>query len=188
MKRRIANSNDADALNRLVNSAYRGDSSKRGWTTEADLLGGQRVDVEGLSRLLEDPTKSILVFENLETSQIHACVLLDFALEATDGDQNAAYLGMLTVDPSMQGQGLGKKMMAFASEFIQRQGRNSIIISVIQLRHELIAWYRRHGFEATGEAKPFPYGDERFGKPKRNDLHFLVFSKQLLNPMPDGKT
>lgn len=177
--KRVADVQDAEELNRLVNSAYRGDSSKKGWTTEADLLGGQRVDPIGLRETLKDETKSILIFEDKASARIVACVSLDFSSDATDGDESACYLGMLTVDPEMQALGLGKKMMSFSEEFIRSKGRSAIVISVIQLRTELIAWYQRHGFEATGKTKPFPYGDSRFGEPKRDDLLFLVFRKQL---------
>lgn len=180
LKKRFGETQDAQALNALVNSAYRGDSSRQGWTTEADFLGGQRTDEASLKSLLWDPTKSILIFENEATAEIIACVSLDFSLEATDGDASACYLGMLTVDPKIQSSGLGKQMMAYAEEVILSRSRSSIIISVIQLRHELIAWYERHGFIATGKIKPFPYGDERFGRPKRDDLHFLVFRKTLV--------
>lgn len=186
--KRLASVQDAEELNRLVNSAYRGESSKQGWTTEADLLGGQRTDVEGLKSILSNSSQSVLVFADARDSRIVACVLLDFSLDAIDGDPNSAYLGMLTVEPSMQDFGLGKQMMAYAEEVILSRGRTSIVISVIQLRHELIAWYERHGFIATGKIKPFPYGDERFGRPKRDDLHFLVFKKTLSNPAPGGRT
>ena len=178
--KRVASTEDADALNRLVNSAYRGDSSKRGWTTEADLLGGQRVDVEGLREMLAAPDKLILLFENKNTARIAACVALDFSRDATDGDESACYLGMLTVDPEMQAHGLGKKMMTYAESQTRSKGRGAIVISVIQLRTELIAWYERQGFKDLGKRKPFPYGDLRFGEPKRQDLHFRVFRKEIL--------
>lgn len=183
---RVAGVDDAEKLHRLVNSAYRGDSSKKGWTTEADLLGGQRVDVEGLREMLVDPNKSVLVFEDKISGQIAACVALDVSPEATDGDESACYLGMLTVDPERQTLGLGKKMMAYAESQTRSKGRSVIVISVIQLRTELIAWYERQGFQDTGKLKPFPYGDRRFGEPKREDLHFRVFRKALSSRASGG--
>jgi hypothetical protein len=52
-------------------------------------------------------------------------------------------------------------------------------MTVIQVRDTLIAWYERRGYSLTGETKPFPYGDDRFGRPLRNDLHFVVLEKTL---------
>lgn len=170
---------DATSICALVNSAYRGESSKRGWTTEADLLGGQRVDVEGLLEFLGTPNRSILLLKRQVTGQIAACVSLDFSLEACDGRERACYLGMLTVDPNLQTSGLGKRLMKEAEKTARDRGSEAMLISVIQLRTELIDWYRRHGYQPSGKTKPFPYGDQRFGEPKRRDLHFVLFEKRL---------
>lgn len=177
--RRVAQLEDAIELNRLVNSAYRGESSKRGWTTEADLLGGQRVDVEGLRETISHSEKTILVFEDTSHQRLIACVSLDFTSNATGGESASCYLGMLTVDPTLQASGIGKSMMSYAEEWLRLKSIKTIVISVIQLRTELIQWYERLGFQATGETKAFPYGDVRFGEPKRQDLYFRVLKKSI---------
>ena len=162
---------DAPALVALVNGAYRGDSSRAGWTTEADLLGGQRIDVEGLTGTIATPGNVILVHER-EHAPI-ACV----HLERTGED---CYLGMLTIQPTMQGAGLGRQMLEAAERRAMKHwSSREMHITVIVQRTELIAWYQRRGYRLTGERKPFPYGDQRFGLPRRNDLAFEVLRKQL---------
>ena len=168
---RPATTADAPALVALVNSAYRGDSSKAGWTTEADLLGGQRIDVEGLTETIAIPGHVILLHmqDHLPVACVH--------LERTGED---CYLGMLTVRPTRQGAGLGRQLLEAAERWaIAHWSARSMHLTVIVQRVELIAWYERHGYRRTGERKPFPYGDERFGLPRRADLAFEVLCKPL---------
>src|SRR5262245_27016447 len=163
---------DADAIVALVNSAYRGDSSRAGWTTEADLLGGQRVDVEGVIATVAAPDNVILLYE--EEDGLQGCV----QLERTGDD---CYLGMLTVRPTKQSTGLGRRLLEAAERWaVQRWSSRSMHMTVIVQRLELIAWYERRGYRRTGTRKPFPYGDQRFGLPRRTDLEFDVLSKRLL--------
>ena len=159
---------DVPALNQLVNSAYRGDSSKKGWTTEADLLGGIRTDENGLIAMLQQPTASILKYE--EAGQLTGCVYLELK-----GD--ALYLGMLTVSPDIQARGIGKKLLLAAEHYAIDHQCSRITMSVITVRHELIAWYQRRGYAPTGEKKPFP-NDPRFGLPKQF-LEFIVLEKTV---------
>ena len=171
MTTRLATAADAPALVALVNSAYRGESSKAGWTTEAELLGGQRVDVEGLTATIAAPGNVILLHER--DREPMACV----HLARTDED---CYLGMLTVRPTEQRSGLGRQLLEAAERWaIDHWSSRSMHMTVIVQRLELIAWYERHGYSRTGKSKPFPYGDERFGLPKRADLAFEVLSKAL---------
>lgn len=167
---------DIVELQKLVNRSYRGESSKKGWTTEADLLGGQRVDYEGLAALMEAPQSLILCAlskpQNAEQKQILGCVHLK-------KDENSCYLGMLTVDPELQGSGIGKKLLHESESTARSWDCRKMFMTVIHMRHELIDWYKRHGYVITGETKPFPYGDPRFGLPKRSDLSFVVLEKNL---------
>lgn len=159
---------DVPALNELVNNAYRGDTSRRGWTTEADLLDGIRTDEDGLQSLLENPTATLLTYK--KAGQLLGCVYLD-----VQGDE--LYLGMLTVSPEAQANGIGKQLLAAADQIaIDRQCR-VISITVIPQRHELVAFYERRGYRATGETEPFP-DDPRFGIP-REPLSFIVMEKEL---------
>ncbi|HSN70112.1 MAG TPA: GNAT family N-acetyltransferase [Steroidobacteraceae bacterium] len=162
---------DTEALVALVNSAYRGASSKVGWTTEADLLGGQRIDAAMLREQIDAPQSMILVHE--ADGEIVACV----ALERGEAD---CYLGMLTIRPGLQSAGLGSRLLAAAEQIAAERWRaGSIYMTVIEQRTELIGWYERRGYVRTGEYRPFPYGDPRYGLPKRPDLRFAVLRKSL---------
>ena len=168
---RPATAADAPALVGLVNSAYRGDSSKAGWTTEADLLGGQRIDVDGLTETIATPGNVILLHarDHVPVACVH--------LERTGED---CYLGMLTIRPTTQGMGLGRQLLEAAERWaIEHWSSRLMHMTVIVQRSELIAWYERRGYRRTGERKPFPYGDERFGLPRRPDLAFEVLCKPL---------
>jgi len=183
---RAARREDAEALSALVNSAYRGDSSRVGWTTEADLLGGQRTDPGALRESIAQGEtmgdRVLLVHEAVQPSgpaggsaapAIDACVQLE-----RHGDE--AYLGMFTVRPTLQGGGLGRRLLAGAEQDARRRwGVTAVHMTVIAQRAELIAWYERRGYRATGETAPFPYGDARFGEPLQPDLHFVVLRKVL---------
>lgn len=162
----------------FVNSAYRGESSKAGraWTTEADLLGGQRVDLLSLQELLShEGRSSILLLES--ESDLLACVHMRLL------ENKIAYLGMLTVSPKHQNCGLGRELLQRAEAWCQTQWQaRGIEMTVIDIRKELIEWYQRRGYETTGERRPFPYGNVRFGEPRRPDLEFVVLQKTWSQP------
>ena len=162
---------DIDALVLLVTSAYRGDASKQGWTTEADLLDGQRIDPEVLRKDIERPHSLIVIAER--EAQLLACVHVA-------EDDGAGYLGMFSVKPDLQGGGVGKLLLAEAERIARDEWKlPAMRMTVIDLRDELIAFYERRGYRRTGITKPFPYGDERYGIPKRDDLRFEVLEKSL---------
>lgn len=169
---RRAASDDAPALHALIEGAYRGEGAKRGWTHEADLLGGQRTDLETLGEILSNERQSILIAEEGEDSI--GCVHLK------EARQGVAYLGMLTVDPARQSGGLGRQLLdACEAEARRLCHAREIEMTVISSRNELIAWYERRGYHLTGERRPFPYGDERFGLPRTDALEFVVMAKRL---------
>lgn len=168
---RLAAEVDAPALVDLVNSAYRGESSRAGWTTEADLLGGQRIDVQGLNEKVTAPGSVILLHER-DGAPI-ACVHLQ-----REGDE--CYLGMLTIQPTTQARGLGTRLLEAAERWAASEWSSKAMrMHVIAQRSELIAWYERRGYRRTGRQRPFPYGDARFGLPRRPDLVFEVLAKTL---------
>ena len=162
---------DLPALHALVESAYRGASARRGWSHEADLLEGQRTDMAALDAMLGDPAQHLLVFR--DNDRLRACVAL------TDKGSGLAYLGMLTVDPQRQAAGLGRLILAAAEEHAAAFGASRVEMTVIAQRTELIEWYLRRGYALTGERRPFPHGDPRFGLPRRDDLIFAVMEKTL---------
>ena len=168
---RPATLTDIPALIALVTSAYRGDASKQGWTTEADMLDGQRIDAEALRHDIERTDSRILLA--LENGEVLACAHV--AIEDGTG-----YFGMFAVSPDQQGSGVGKRMMAEAERLAREDwGLPGMRMTVIDIRDELIAFYERRGYARTGRKKPFPYGDERFGIPKRDDLRFEILEKRF---------
>ncbi|CAN5198551.1 GNAT family N-acetyltransferase [soil metagenome] len=164
-----ATDQDIPELNRLVNRAYRGESSKKGWTSEADLLGGLRTDEDALQTMLQNPNVTILTYK--ESNHLLGCVYLETKA-------NDLYLGMLTVSPDAQANGIGKQLLARAEQMAVNQGCRAVTMTVISQRHELIAWYNRRGYQATGETQPFP-DDPRFGLPTQ-PLEFIVMEKLIL--------
>lgn len=162
---------DVPALVSLINSVYRGDTSRLGWTTEADLLDGQRTDAQEVSDLMAAPDSLFVIGEDADGSLLGALHL------ARDGE--SAWLGMFSIRPGRQGEGLGKVFLdAAETEVRQRWRSRSLRMSVISLRDELIAYYERRGYRRTGETRPFPT-DPRFGIPKVDRLEFAVLEKRL---------
>jgi ribosomal protein S18 acetylase RimI-like enzyme len=160
---------DAEAIVALVNSAYRGESSTAGWTTEASLLGGQRTDTAEITALITTPDALVLLC--LDGAEIVGSVHLEKAA-------HSAYIGMFTVKPTLQGRGIGKSFLSFAEETAaQVWGIQTLTMTVLTLRHELIAFYERRGYRRTGKIKPFPT-DPKFGIPKVAGLQLEVLEKQ----------
>ena len=169
---------DLPEVARLVNSAYRGDAARQGWTHEADLLDGQRTDPVVLAEQLAGSNPSVvLCLREAETGPILACVFLERVQD--DADIVRCELGMLTVSPALQARGLGRILLTGAEDFARIWGAAALVIHVISARQDLIAWYERRGFGRTGASEVFPYGDDRFGRPKHDDLRFLVLEKAL---------
>ena len=180
---RAATTADIDELLALVQSAYRGESSRAGWTTEADLLDGQRTDLADLQECLARDRSTLLVAEQTDLcaaadSVIMACAHI--AMDSDDACGGAGLFGMFAVRPESQGSGLGKALLAEAERIVRDDWHlPAMRMSVIDVRAELIAFYERRGYRRTGIFKPFPYGDERFGIPRRDDLRFEIFEKPL---------
>ena len=168
---RLATSADVAAIVALVESAYRGDVSRKGWTTEADLLDGQRTDPVGVGELIAKPGSCLLLAER--DGALLACANLEKRGEA-------GYFGMFSVRPELQGAGIGRAVLAEAERVARDDWHcREMHMTVISVRDELIAWYERRGYRRTGIHSPFPYGDERFGIPKRDDLRFELLVKAL---------
>ncbi|QNH11947.1 GNAT family N-acetyltransferase [Xanthomonas sp. SI] len=168
---RTATVADIDAISALVTSAYRGDSSRVGWTTEADLLDGNRIDREVLRADILRPRSLVLLAER--DGELIACAHIA-------DDDGAGYFGMFSVQPQAQGGGLGKTVLAEAERIAWQEWQLPVMqMTVIDAREELIAFYERRGYRRTGIKKPFPYGDARFGAPKRDDLRFELLEKPL---------
>ena len=169
---RAATVDDVRRIVALVESAYRGDSSRGGWTTEADLLDGRRTDEADVTAAVTDADTRMIVAER--GADLVGCCLVQHR-------GTHAYFGMFAVSPKSQGGGLGKQLLAVAERVAREEfGMPAMHMTVIRQRADLIDWYVRRGYTRTGEMKPFPYGDERFGKPRRDDLEFQVLVKDLV--------
>ncbi|MEW2522605.1 GNAT family N-acetyltransferase [Actinacidiphila alni] len=169
---RAATPDDVPVLVGLIESAYRGAASREGWTTEADILEGQRTDAEGVLAVIEGADSRLTVVES--GGETVACCQLEHR-----GDH--AYFGMFAVRPALQGAGLGRLVLAEAERFARDEWDVAELhMTVISVREDLIAWYVRRGYQRTGQTSPFPYGEERFGLPTRDDLEFELLTKKLV--------
>jgi GNAT superfamily N-acetyltransferase len=170
---RAATAADIDAVVALVESAYRGDASRQGWTTEADFLDGRRTGADDVAACIERERSRILLAER--DGAMLACA----HVAEEDG---AGYFGMFSVRPDLQGGGIGQHVLAEAERIVRDEWHLATMrMTVIDIRDELIAFYERRGYHRSGITKPFPYGDTRFGLPKRDDLRFEILEKELPN-------
>ena len=162
---------DAPLIAALVESAYRGDASRTGWTTEADFLHGRRTDTAEIESLLSSEKGRFVLFER-GGSVLASCYI--------ERQGPVCYFGMFSVHPPAQGSGIGRLVIQEVERLARAEWQSERIeMTVIDIRAELIAWYERRGYVRTGKTRPFPYGDERFGLPQRDDLRFEYLVKEL---------
>ncbi len=191
---------DANKITAIVNSAYRGESSRKGWTTEADLLEGVRTDEAEISELIKTPDSVILLAETTASANANevadadanpsdnsaadvgeaATIIGSVHLSKTDDDgECAGYFGMFAINPDLQAGGIGKQMIREAELFVQREWHASkMVMEVIPVRLELIAFYERRGYQLTGKVKPFPVNPELW-LPKASALQLARMEKRL---------
>ena len=173
---RLTAARDADIaeIAALMNSAYRGGGADAGWTSEIEYFEGNRTDEAMLrEEIAANADAVMLIWRRLSDNALLGCVWLE-----PEGDR-IWYLGSLTIDARAQNTGLGRKLLAAAEDWVRERRGRAIKMTVINVRDDLLAWYARRGYAPTGETKPFPYGDNRFGTPKRDDLCFVVLRKRL---------
>ncbi|MBI1200331.1 MAG: GNAT family N-acetyltransferase [Phenylobacterium sp.] len=163
---------DYPAIVALTNRAFRQTGEGASWNVE-DVIAGDRI-TEGLLReeVAGAPDGHLLIWRDAAGEHLGHVRLEPMA----DG---AWYLGMLTVRPDRQDQKLGRRLLAAAEDFARGHGADRIRMTVVNVRDTLIAWYERRGYARTGETEPFPYGDDRFGTPTRDDLCFVVLERGL---------
>jgi ribosomal protein S18 acetylase RimI-like enzyme len=176
---------DVEAIVQLVESAYRGDASRAGWTTEADLLAGQRTARVAVASLPRDSDARLLLAH--QAQELVGCVLVkrsDAHGAPTHGlaaaSERVAHIGMFAVRPTLQSRGLGGALLAEAERVARAElGVRRAEMTVIEQRRDLLPWYERRGYQRTGASEPVPDGNPRFGLPRRPDLRFLVLAKAL---------
>jgi GNAT superfamily N-acetyltransferase len=172
---------DIDAVVALVQSAYRGEASRAGWTTEAEWIDGARTDAGEVGGIVADPDSRILVIDDETGGGGQPRLLASCQMARQEG--RAAYFGMFAVRPDQQGRGTGRTLLAAAEAWARAEWASTTMrMTVIDVRAELIAWYERQGYHRSGETEPFPYGNPAVGVPKVPDLRFCVLTKALAPP------
>ena len=167
----LASAADVAGLVELVNAAYRGAASRRGWTSEADLLTGARIDAAALAEIIGASDAAVLVMRG--RPGLFACV------HVRRVSAERAAVGLLTVRPALQGNGIGRRLLAAAEAYARASlGARVVELTVLTAREELLAWCERRGYHLTGETRPLPH-DERFGVPVRGDLALAVLERQI---------
>ncbi|KAH8721828.1 acyl-CoA N-acyltransferase [Ilyonectria robusta] len=170
---RKATPDDTDAVFALVESAYRGDTSRKGWTTEADIFSGDRINAAGVLAKITEPRGAVLLGYD-PAGALVTCV------EVLRRDDKVGYFGMFAVDPLRQGGGVGRQTLERVEEYVRGEwDARRLELNVIWIRNELIAWYERRGYRKTEQTKPFPYAEIVSGKVLRDDLYFVVLDKEL---------
>ncbi len=166
---------DIPAIVTLMNAAFRGTGPSAGWNTEGHFIEGNRT-TESLLReeLAAKPNATFLLLRGDDpAAPLQGCVFLEPKTPET------WYLGSLSIPPALQSTGLGRSLLDAAEQYAAQHGARTLTMHVVNIRHALIAWYERRGYQKTEETHPFPYGDNRFGTPLRNDLYFIVLEKPL---------
>ncbi len=167
---KVASVDDADEINRLVNSVYRGENSKKGWTTEAEFLGGIRITEEKIREIIE--RRSDIVIISVDGDNIIGCVHLE-------NTGSYSYLGMLSVDVNYQDKGIGKLLINECERYTKEVWKlDTIKMKVINRRVELMEYYYRRGYKTTGEIEEFISGADTFGDPTEK-LSFETLGKEL---------
>lgn len=165
----VAKEGDIQEISNLINLTYSGYSGKKGWTTEADLLSGQKVTPKAIGEILSNPNKKILVSRG--NKLLLGCVFL----EKRD---KSIYLSALTVNPNFQRKNIGSKLLSSSETFSSLFWKiYNIEMTVLNQRHELLEWYKKRGYKDFGLRLPFPYWNKEMGIPKIGGLEFVVLTK-----------
>lgn len=176
---RFATPSDVDAVVDLVQSAYRGERSRQGWTTEADLIDGQRTDAGLVTATLARRDAAILLAEEVGTGRLVGCA----ELSTYEGSGGGGYFGMFAVEPTLQGRGIGGAVLDEIERIVRDDwGLDRLVLVVLSVRLEMIELYLRRGYVPTGEVHRFPYDEPRYGNPRRDDLELLAMAKDLRSP------
>ena len=167
---------DAETVAKLINSAYRGETSRKGWTTEADILDGLRTTTAEVGKIIKRKDAFMLI--GVYRDEIIATICCEWQELA---GQDTVHFGMIAVKPSLQNKGYGKKMIQAAEAMTLREWRVvGFHMAVISIRHELIAFYERLGYIKTGEFKDFPENSGLW-QPKVEGLNLQYLAKLVVS-------
>lgn len=175
----VATDADVPEVVSLINMAFRGTGEDAGWSTREQYIDGTRITADLLQEDMAAKPHATMLLWRLADNSLLGCVWLE------PQQSGVWYLGKLAVPPREQNAGLGRRLLEAAENWAQQRGAAEIQMTTVNLRTALIDWYQRRGYSLTGQTKPFPYGDTRFGIPKRDDLHFVVLRKILASPRQD---
>jgi ribosomal protein S18 acetylase RimI-like enzyme len=177
---RLAEERDIGQLAEFVNSAYRGESGMKGWTSEAAFIGGQRLDSEMVRSLMTDEASVVLLLETVTLSGSTLVGCVHVSQFQKNSVERIGHFGLLTVGVEFQNKGFGDMLLVLAEAFVKSEmGLERMRLLVITIRDTLIEWYFRRGYRDTGERIKFPYGQAQFGQPLVDDLRFMVMEKNL---------
>jgi GNAT superfamily N-acetyltransferase len=166
---------DAEAVAKLVNAAYRGETSRKGWTTEADILEGLRTTTVEIANIIKRDNAFVLI--GVLKDEIVATICCEWQELAF---KDTVHFGMIAVKPSLQNKGYGKKMIQAAEAMTRREWRVvGFHMAVISIRHELIAFYERLGYKLTGEFAVFPVKSDLW-QPKVEGLNLQYLAKLVV--------
>jgi ribosomal protein S18 acetylase RimI-like enzyme len=171
---------DVPPLVALIERAYRGPETAGSWVSESHLLKGPRTSNTEISELIAQPDSRFLIAER--HGRILGCCLIQRlgTTECSSGDigKGSAYFGMFAIDPTDHSTGLGKQILAEAERRVRDLWRSSsMVMTVINLREQLIEYYKRRGYTLTGATMPFPFS-ETSGEVTR-DFHLVEMKKDL---------
>jgi N-acetylglutamate synthase-like GNAT family acetyltransferase len=169
----LATESDLPAIVALMNAAFRAPEGERGWSTEGGLIAGTRI-TESLLRQEIGAGAQYLVVKDAGSGDLQGCVSLKWLTP------ELWHLGSLTVNPALQNTGFGRNLLEASEAYAAAHGAVTIEMTVVSVRDVRIVWYERRGYRLTGETRPFPYGDDRYGTPMRGDLEFVVLEKRLI--------
>jgi GNAT superfamily N-acetyltransferase len=166
---------DLNEVVELANVAYRSAGEGASWNSETGIIAGVRTTEKALREdVAAKPKARLMLWRVEDVGELQGTVWLE------PKSAEVWYLGLLTVRPGLQNQGLGRALLAAAEGYVRAQGGIRVRMTVLNVRAGLIAWYQRRGYALTGETEAFPYGDERFGTPLRDDLYFVVMERGIL--------
>jgi predicted N-acetyltransferase YhbS len=143
---------DAAAIARIVNEAYE---------VERFFVLGDRTTPEDVVAHMRRGAFLVAVDDGRLVGSVYV---------ETNGHRGS--FGMLAVDPSRQGTGVGRRLIDAAESHIRQAGGRSVEIQVVNLRTDLLPRYRRLGFVEVGTA---PYVQ----RPTIQAVHFILMRKTL---------